>query len=66
MQHKAVKFYGDKVDFIVDGGESKHGRSSTLVDFPVEVPTIMTYGTVSLDDLRPLMPQIVLPSHMMK
>ena len=62
----AVKFYGDKVSFIVDGGESKHGRSGTLVDFTVEAPTIMTYGTVSLDDLRPLMPQIVLPAHMRK
>ncbi len=62
----AVKFFSDKVDLIVDGGKSKHGRSGTLIDFTVEVPTIMTYGTVSLDDLRPLMPQIVLPSHMMK
>ncbi|PSB11260.1 RNA-binding protein [Pleurocapsa sp. CCALA 161] len=62
----AVKFFGDKVDLIVDGGESKHGRSGTLVDFTVEVPTIMTYGTVSVDDLRPLLSQIVLPSHMMK
>jgi L-threonylcarbamoyladenylate synthase len=62
----AVKFYGDKVSLIADGGKSKHGRSGTLVDFTVEVPTIMTYGTVSLDDLRPLIPQIILPSHMMK
>ncbi len=62
----AVKFYGDKVDLIVDGGKSKHGRSGTLLDFTVEVPTIMTYGTVSVDDLRPLLPQIILPSHMMK
>ncbi len=62
----ASKFFGDKVSLIVDGGKSKHGRSGTLVDFTVEVPTIMTYGTVSLDDLRPLIPQIVLPSHMMK
>ena len=62
----AAKFFGDKIDFIVDGGESKHGRSGTLVDFTVEVPTIMTYGTVSVDDLRPLLSQIVLPSHMMK
>ncbi|HEY9771119.1 MAG TPA: L-threonylcarbamoyladenylate synthase [Coleofasciculaceae cyanobacterium] len=62
----ASKFFGDKVSLIVDGGKSKHGRSRTLVDFTVEVPTIMTYGTVSVDDLRPLIPQIVLPSHMMK
>ncbi len=62
----AVKFFGDKVSLIVDGGKSKHGRSGTVVDFTVEAPTIMTYGTVSLDDLRPLIPQIILPSHMMK
>jgi L-threonylcarbamoyladenylate synthase len=62
----AVKFFGDKVSLIVDGGTSKHGRSGTVVDFTVELPTIMTYGTVSVDDLRPLIPQIVLPSHMMK
>lgn len=62
----AVRFFGDKVPFIVDGGKSKYGRSGTLIDFTVEVPTIMTYGTVSVDDLRPLVPDIVLPSHMMK
>ena len=62
----ALRFFGDKVSLIVDGGNSKHGRSGTVVDFTVEIPTIMTYGTVSVDDLRPLIPQIVLPSHMMK
>lgn len=62
----AVKFFGDKVSLIVDGGDSKYGRSATVVDFTLELPTIMTFGTVSVDDLRPLIPQIVLPSHMMK
>ncbi|WP_036480099.1 L-threonylcarbamoyladenylate synthase [Myxosarcina sp. GI1] len=62
----AVKFFSDKVSLIADGGKSKYGRSGTLIDFTVEVPTIMTYGTVSVDDLRPLIPQIILPSHMMK
>ena len=62
----AIRFFNDKVSLIVDGGNSKHGRSGTLVDFTVEVPTIMTFGTVSVDDLRPLIPQIVLPSHLMK
>jgi tRNA threonylcarbamoyl adenosine modification protein (Sua5/YciO/YrdC/YwlC family) len=62
----AVRLFGDKVSFIVDGGTSKHGRSGTVVDFTLEIPTIMTFGTVSVDDLRPLVPGIVLPSHMMK
>ena len=62
----ALRFFDNKVSLIVDGGKSKHGRSGTVVDFTVEIPTIMTYGTVSVDDLRPLIPQIILPSHMMK
>jgi tRNA threonylcarbamoyl adenosine modification protein (Sua5/YciO/YrdC/YwlC family) len=61
-----VQFYGDKVPFIVDGGRSKHGRSGTLVDFTLEIPTIMNFGTVSVDDLRPMIPEIILPSHLMK
>jgi tRNA A37 threonylcarbamoyladenosine synthetase subunit TsaC/SUA5/YrdC len=62
----AVRFFDGKVPLIVDGGKSKYGRSGTIVDFTVEVPTIMTFGTVSVDDLRPLVPQIILASHMMK
>jgi L-threonylcarbamoyladenylate synthase len=62
----AKRFFDGKVSLIVDGGKSKHGRSGTLIDFTVEMPTIMTFGTVSVDDLRPLLPQIVLPSHLMK
>ncbi|MGV2831040.1 L-threonylcarbamoyladenylate synthase [Myxosarcina sp. GI1(2024)] len=62
----AVRFYEDKVPLIVDGGKSKYGQSGTLVDFTVEVPTILTFGTVSVDDLRPIIPEIVLPSHLMK
>lgn len=62
----AVRFFDEKVSLIVDGGKSKYGQSSTLVDFTVEVPTILTFGTVSVDDLRPIIPEIVLPSHLMK
>lgn len=62
----AQRFFGDKVSLIIDGGQCKYGRSGTLIDFTVKIPTIMTFGTVSVDDLRPLVSQIVLPSHLMK
>lgn len=62
----AVRFFSGKVPLIVDGGRSKYGRNGTLIDFTVETPTIMTFGPVSVDDLRPILPGIVLPSHLMK
>ncbi|AFY69439.1 SUA5/yciO/yrdC domain protein [Thalassoporum mexicanum PCC 7367] len=62
----AMQFFDGKVPLIVDGGKSSYGRSGTLVDFSLDVPTIMTFGPVSLDDLRPLVPGIVIASHLMK
>ncbi|MBZ8181907.1 L-threonylcarbamoyladenylate synthase [Oscillatoria salina] len=62
----AASVYDGKVPLIVDGGRSKYGRSGTLVDFTVEVPTILKYGPISVDDLRPILPEIILPSHLMK
>jgi tRNA A37 threonylcarbamoyladenosine synthetase subunit TsaC/SUA5/YrdC len=63
---RAIRCFGDRVPLIVDGGKSKYGRSGTLIDFTVDLPTIMTFGPVSVDDLRPLVPNIVLASHLMK
>ncbi|BCX12515.1 MAG: hypothetical protein KatS3mg067_1453 [Thermosynechococcus sp.] len=62
----AQKYYGEQVPLIVDGGRCRYGRRGTLVDFTLELPTIMNFGPVSVDDLRPLLPNIILPSHLMK
>lgn len=62
----AVRYFGSRVPLIVDGGRSRYGRRGTLIDFTLEHPTIMNFGPVSVDDLRPLLPEIVLPSHLMK
>lgn len=62
----AMTYFGEEVDLIVDGGRSQYGRRGTLVDFTLAAPTIMNFGPVSVDDLRLLLPEIVLPSHLMK
>lgn len=62
----AVRYFAEQVDLIIDGGESCYARSGTLIDFTLETPTIMNFGPVSVDDLRPLLPEIILPSHLMK
>lgn len=62
----AMQFFDGKVPFIVDGGKSKYSRSGTLIDFSLEIPTILRFGPISFDDLKPLIPEIVLPSHLRK
>ncbi|WNC45940.1 Sua5/YciO/YrdC/YwlC family protein [Thermosynechococcus sp. GLH187] len=61
----AQKYYGEQ-PLIVDGGRCRYGRRGTLVDFTLAYPTIMNFGPVSVDDLRPILPHIILPSHLMK
>ncbi|NEO27105.1 MAG: L-threonylcarbamoyladenylate synthase [Kamptonema sp. SIO4C4] len=62
----AMQLYDGDVPMIVDGGESKYGRSATLVDFGVEVPAILKYGPISYDDLQLILPEVELPAHMRK
>lgn len=62
----AMRLFEGKVPLIVDGGRSRYSRSATLVDFTVEMPAVLKYGPLSVDDLRPIVPNIQLPSHMRK
>jgi tRNA threonylcarbamoyl adenosine modification protein (Sua5/YciO/YrdC/YwlC family) len=62
----AKRYYAEHIPLIVDGGRSRYGRRGTLIDFTLEYPTIMNFGPMSVDDLKPLIPEIILPSHLMK
>ncbi|MBR8829991.1 MAG: putative threonylcarbamoyl-AMP synthase [Chroococcopsis gigantea SAG 12.99] len=62
----AFRYFGHTIPLIVDGGRSYYGRRGTLIDFTLENPTIMNFGPVSVDDLRLILPEIILPSHLMK
>ena len=61
-----MRYFSETVAMIVDGGNSLHGRRGTLIDFTLEVPTIMSFGPIAVDELRLLLPEITLPSHLMK
>lgn len=62
----ALQLFNNEVALIIDGGKGKYSRSGTLVDFTLDRPTILKYGPVSVDDLRPILPTIELPSHLRK
>ncbi len=62
----AQQLFGDSVPLIIDGGRCKYEQRATLIDCSLPIPTIMNFGMISFDDLRPIVPNIELPSHLRK
>lgn len=48
----AVKEVGGWAAVVLDGGESRYGQPSTVVDVTVTPPRILRRGTISPDDIR--------------
>ena len=44
--------FGDKVDLVIDGGECRGGRESTIIDVTGKVPVILREGAISERELR--------------
>jgi L-threonylcarbamoyladenylate synthase len=53
-QHVAEQL-GDRVDYILDGGPSAVGVESTIVSFEGEVPQILRWGGLELEQLKPFL-----------
>jgi L-threonylcarbamoyladenylate synthase len=60
-QHVA-RSLGERVDVIVDGGPCSVGIESTVLSLAGPVPTLLRPGTISIDDLRPVIGEVALPS----
>jgi L-threonylcarbamoyladenylate synthase len=60
-QHVA-RSLGDRVDVIVDGGPCPVGIESTVLSLAGPVPTLLRPGTISVDDLRPVIGEVAFPS----
>jgi len=48
-----------RVPLIIDGGPCPEGVPSTVVDLSVSPPRLLRAGAVSVEDLRPLLPDLV-------
>ena len=44
--------FGDRIDFIIDGGTSSGGRESTIVDLTGGTPVILRRGAISREELE--------------
>lgn len=54
---------GDAVDLIVDGGSTKHGVESTIIDVSTDTPTILRHGAISAEVLRSLIGPVAERTH---
>ena len=60
-QHVA-RSLGERVDVIVDGGACPVGIESTVLSLAGPRPTLLRPGTISVDDLHPVIGEVALPS----
>jgi L-threonylcarbamoyladenylate synthase len=47
-----------RIDMVIDGGATTVGVESTVLDLSQDVPTVLRPGAVSLEMLRPLLPDV--------
>ena len=43
-----IRYFGDKIDLIIDGGRTPGGKPSTIVDVTVEPPKVLRTGMITL------------------
>jgi L-threonylcarbamoyladenylate synthase len=48
-----------RIDIVLDAGETQVGLESTVLDLAHGTPTVLRPGAITLDDLRPLLPDVV-------
>ena len=57
---EVISQIGDKIDMVVDGGRCPGGVESTVIDLSGEKPVIRRQGAVTIEQLRKILPDIVL------
>lgn len=51
---------GDEIDLILDGGSTRHGVESTVLDLTGDRPTVLRPGAVTIEALREIVPNVIL------
>ncbi len=52
---EAIKQIGDKIDLIIDGGETVIGLGSTVLDLSTETPKILREGPITKEEISSLL-----------
>lgn len=60
-QHVIDSALAEKVDYIYEGGATRHGLESTVVKFTSPHPTLLRLGSMPVEDLQSIFPNLILP-----
>lgn len=55
---EAISDVGENVSVVLDGGSSRYGVASTVVDMTVMPPKILRRGSLSVDDIRKVLGEV--------
>ncbi len=55
-----------RIDAIIDGGECRVGVESTVIDVTGSVPTILRPGGITKEDIKKVLPDVVIDKHVLK
>ncbi len=55
---EVFKYFGGKIDLILDGGFAKNDLPSSVVDVSLDVPTLIREGRISFDELKRVVPEL--------
>ncbi len=61
-QHVAEQL-GNRIDFIVDGGQTSIGVESTILDLASEIPTILRPGALPIEAIKKIIPKLNIHEH---
>ncbi|MES2558909.1 MAG: L-threonylcarbamoyladenylate synthase [Bacteroidota bacterium] len=53
---------GDKVEYILNGGDCSVGVESTIISFLEETPSILRYGGLAIEDIEKVIGKVTLPA----
>ena len=58
---KAFELVGDVADVYLDAGEAPWTATSTVVDARGEIPRVVRLGAVTVEELRSVVPDVLVP-----
>jgi L-threonylcarbamoyladenylate synthase len=57
---EVLRYFGGKIDLILDGGPAKKGLPSSVVDVSGDVPILIREGRISFDELKRVVPELAI------
>ncbi|EHP68685.1 Sua5/YciO/YrdC/YwlC family protein [Metallosphaera yellowstonensis MK1] len=66
LAEHVIQDLGDSVDVILDGGETFFGVESTIINATVSPPVLLRPGPLTVEELRQLVGEIVIPKELLE